>query len=244
MLIAQLTDLHIKRDGKWAYRTIDTLSCLQRAVAHINELSPLPDWVVITGDLADFGERNEYEVLLPELQRLKPKLKIIPGNHDNREHLRHALQGLTDFDHPDYCHFRETVGDYELIGLDTLVPGASFGLLSDASLAWLDQALLDCQFRQAFVFMHHPPMAVGIHHMDVQKLQNDAALAAVLHKYSHAEGIVTGHLHRPHFCHLARVSRCGWGHHIGHAVTLDLSSDAVLVISHRTASDPAVQADI
>ena len=51
MLVAQLTDPHggqrIDLDG----RVIDTLACLDDAVAHMNAMSPAPDLVLITGDL-------------------------------------------------------------------------------------------------------------------------------------------------------------------------------------------------
>jgi Icc protein len=51
--IAQISDLHIKRPGALAYGRVDTARALERCVATLNELVPTPDFVVISGDLAD-----------------------------------------------------------------------------------------------------------------------------------------------------------------------------------------------
>jgi 3',5'-cyclic AMP phosphodiesterase CpdA len=225
MLIAQLTDLHIKKQGKLAYQKVDTLGRLRKAVDHINALQPLPDWVVITGDLADFGTPEEYNILLPELRRLKPTLKVIPGNHDHWVHLRSACQGLVTFDHPDYCHFSESFGDYQLIGIDTSVIGQPYGLVSDGTQHWLDDELNRSRACQVLLFMHHPPMTVGLSHMDAQKLRNDEALWTVVAKYPRVKGIITGHLHRPVYATWRGIPVWVGPSH-SHSVSLDLRLDA------------------
>ena len=50
MLIAQISDMHVKAEGKLLYRRIDTAGFLERAVAHVNALDPRPDIVIATGD--------------------------------------------------------------------------------------------------------------------------------------------------------------------------------------------------
>src|SRR6266404_4856214 len=51
--IAQISDLHIKPPGALAYGRVDTAKALERCVAALNEFAPMPDFVVISGDLAD-----------------------------------------------------------------------------------------------------------------------------------------------------------------------------------------------
>ena len=55
MLIAQLSDLHIKLPGRLAYKKVDTAAMLAEAVRRINALVPRPDLLLITGDLTDIG---------------------------------------------------------------------------------------------------------------------------------------------------------------------------------------------
>ena len=60
MLIAQITDTHIKPEGSLAYGHVDTSAFLARAVDHILHLDPRPDVVLGTGDLVDGGTPAEY----------------------------------------------------------------------------------------------------------------------------------------------------------------------------------------
>ena len=60
MLIAQISDMHIKPPGELLYKRVDTAGFLARAVAHVNALDPKPDIVIATGDLVDGGKPEEY----------------------------------------------------------------------------------------------------------------------------------------------------------------------------------------
>ena len=237
MLIAQLTDLHIKRQGKIAYQKVDTLQCLKNAVTHINELLPQPDWVVVTGDLGDFGTPEEYDILVPELKKLKAPIKVIPGNHDHRDHLRAAFDGFASFDHLEYCHFSQLVEGYHLIGLDTSVLGKPYGQLAPESLIWLSRQLMNHAELPTLIFLHHPPMEVGIEHMDVQKLLNDEALWQVIQSHKQVRGLVAGHLHRAIYS-TWRGLPVWVGPSHSHAVTLDLTPNGP---SSFSLEPPAIQ---
>ena len=53
ILIAQISDLHIKAPGQLAYGKVDTAAALQRCIETLNAFEPRPDLVVISGDLVD-----------------------------------------------------------------------------------------------------------------------------------------------------------------------------------------------
>ena len=63
MLIAQISDFHLKPEGILAYEVADTSTSLKQAVAHINRFKPRPDVVLITGDLVDEGATESYQIL-------------------------------------------------------------------------------------------------------------------------------------------------------------------------------------
>ncbi len=88
MLIAQISDMHIKKPGELLYGRIDTQGYLERAVAHVNALDPSPDIALVTGDLVDSGKPEEYENLKRMLSALRMPFYLIPGNHDARDPLR------------------------------------------------------------------------------------------------------------------------------------------------------------
>ncbi len=83
--IAQISDLHVKPPGQLAYGRVDTAKALQRCVATLNAFKPAPDFVVISGDLADTPVAEEYEYLAQLLAALKLPFAGIPGNHDGRD---------------------------------------------------------------------------------------------------------------------------------------------------------------
>lgn len=60
ILIAQISDLHIKAPAELAYGKVDTAAALIRCVAALNALAPRPHLVVISGDLVDSPSAEEY----------------------------------------------------------------------------------------------------------------------------------------------------------------------------------------
>jgi Icc protein len=82
MLIAQISDFHLKPKGELAYAVSDTAAPLRRAVAHLNALQPAPDVVLITGDLVDDGAPASYALLRELLSPLHAPFFLVVGNHD------------------------------------------------------------------------------------------------------------------------------------------------------------------
>ena len=83
MLLAQISDLHIKRPGALAYRRVDTSAYLARTVAALNALEPRPDAVVMTGDLVDQGDPAQYEHLKTLLAPLNIPVEIVAPDREN-----------------------------------------------------------------------------------------------------------------------------------------------------------------
>ncbi len=59
MYLAQLSDLHIRPLGMSAYRVVDSNMLTERALRAVSSLRPLPDAVIISGDLTDCGLAEE-----------------------------------------------------------------------------------------------------------------------------------------------------------------------------------------
>jgi Icc protein len=196
VLIAQISDLHIKSPGSLAYGRVDTACALERCVAALNAFRPKPDLVVISGDLADTPTAGEYEHLKRLLAPLSLPFVSIPGNHDSRELMRAA------FPRADYgfasgpLNQRVAVGGLDLVLLDSSVAGKPHGELDAATLQWLDVTLAASPERPALLFLHHPPFATGIWHMDRQNLLNPGDLASIVRRHSRLQLIACGHVHR------------------------------------------------
>jgi 3',5'-cyclic AMP phosphodiesterase CpdA len=195
VLIAQITDMHIKPEGVLAYARVDTAAFLARAVDHILHLETRPDVVLGTGDLVDGGSPEEYRRLRRLLAPLPMPVYLIPGNHDDRDALR-AEFGRDGYMPRDGFIQYVVDGPLRLIALDTLLPGSGGGLLDKARLAWLDARLSEAPSRPALIFMHHPPFKTGLPYMDSIGLEGAGALADVVRRHPQVESVVCGHLHR------------------------------------------------
>ncbi len=195
-LIAQISDLHIKPAGELAYGRVDTAAALTRCVEALNRLAPRPDLVVISGDLVDAPSPQAYAHLTRLLAPLAIDHAAVPGNHDGRAQMRAAL--VDDGAAPPHgaLNALRAVGDVDVVLIDSTVPGAPHGMLDAATLTWLDTTLADAPARPALLFLHHPPFATGIAHMDVQNLRNADALGALLRRHPRARLVAAGHVHR------------------------------------------------
>lgn len=200
MLFAQISDLHIKRPGKLAYRRVDTAAYLERCVARLNALAPRPDFVVLTGDLVDFGAREEYEHLRRLLTPLQIPYYLVIGNHDGRDALREVFPEHAYLGKPGgFVQYTAMFGPLRLVALDTQDPPHGGGKLCGERLEWLEATLASDTATPTVIAMHHPPFACGIEHMDIQALDvGDAAkLAAIVRRFDNIERVICGHVHRP-----------------------------------------------
>ena len=222
VLIAQISDLHIKTPGVLAYGRVDTARALERCVAALNAFTPKPDLVVISGDLADTPMAEEYEYLKRLLTPLTLAFVGIPGNHDSRELMRVAFPRAAYAFPAGPLNQRVEIGRLDLVRLDSSVPGRPHGELDAPTLQWLEATLASSPDRPALLFLHHPPFVTGIAHMDRQNLSNADDLAAIVRRHQRVRLIGCGHVHRATFTSFAGIPTtiCPAPNH---AVDLDLA---------------------
>lgn len=216
MIVAQLTDLHVCVPGTLAYGRVDTLGYLRRAVDRLNAMRPRIDAVVVSGDLVDHGTSREYAVVRPELDRLAMPWWPVPGNHDGDafwQVFADRLPGALT-----HVGCRVEHGGLPIVLLDTRVPDASHGALSDARIDWLDAALAP---EPALLVMHHPPFDTGIEHMDRIGLRGRERLLPLL-RCHRPLAVLCGHVHRTIHTVLEGVA-ASIGPSPAHAVAFDLS---------------------
>jgi Icc protein len=219
--IAQISDLHVKPPGQLAYGRVDTAKALERCVAALNAFWPAPDFVVISGDLADTPAAEEYQYLTQLLAPLNLPFAAIPGNHDSREMIRVAFPQAPCAFSSGPLNQKIEVGELDLVLLDSSVPGKPYGELDPPTLQWLDATLASSLERPALLFMHHPPFVAGIWHMDCQNLHNAVELADIIRRHSRVQLVATGHVHRATLATFAGVA-CTICPAPNHAVDLDL----------------------
>jgi len=192
MKLIHITDLHLSANP----RTIggrDPEASLAAAIADINRHHADAGLVVFSGDLSDDGSPTSYRVLAEKLRRLAPPARLMLGNHDDRAAFRSIFADAPGFD--GFVQFHEDTAAGRVICLDTLDQGEVGGRLCDRRLAWLDESLATAP-GSALIFMHHPPMAIGMEPLDDCRLADPERFADVLKRHGNVRHIFAGHVHR------------------------------------------------
>ena len=192
--IIWMSDLHFTADGDVLGH--DPRVRLTRAVAHINAHHRDAAYCVISGDLVNRGTVADYEALAGILAQLQVPVLPMVGNHDDRKLLRQAL-AVPDDAMDDFVQYAVTVGARRLLCLDTLTPGADHGTLCPARLAWVAAQLDAAAGAPVTLFLHHPPLALGLPMQDEDRLLDADGLRGLVMDYAGPLNLCIGHVHRP-----------------------------------------------
>ena len=196
MLIAQITDMHVKPRGEMLSGTLDSYANLARAIERLNGCKPLPDLLVATGDLTADGHPAEYAALRELLAGVRMPYLLIPGNHDDRENLRTAFADQP-WEDGRFLLYTAEHWPLRIIALDTVIPGRYQGEVCPGRCRWFDGKLAEQPDRPTIVMMHHPPFATGIGHLDRMGLTDPSGMADIVAKHHQIVHILCGHIHRP-----------------------------------------------
>ncbi len=195
MKILQVTDTHLVEAGKTIYG-IDPRARLAACVADINARHADADFCVVSGDLTDSGSPEAYALLKSVLGELTMPVHLIPGNHDRREALLEAFPE-TPRDPDGFVQYALETPAGRFLFLDTVVPGEHAGRYCERRCAWLAGQLDTAQARPVYIFMHHPPLEIGLPSMDRMALASPEGLIRTLEPYTNVRHIFFGHVHRP-----------------------------------------------
>ncbi len=186
-VIVQLSDSHLRADEP--QRAVQ----FAEAIRQVTELQPTPVAVLLTGDVADNGVRESYEVAGELLEAIDVPVHVIPGNHDDRATMRAVLRTPGEGD--EEVRYAVQAGPIRVIACDTLIPGHVEGQLD---VEWLAERLTEAPTAPTLIAMHHPPVRLGFDSMDAYGLPAStlAALDDLLPAHPQVLKIVTGHVHR------------------------------------------------
>lgn len=207
--VAQLSDTHFLEpdagpEGGFAY---DTSAAFDAALAHLRARDTAPDLVVVTGDIADHGRPEQYEIALDAFVQLPGRVHLCPGNHDFDAPLR-AEAARYDVHLPRVT----THGPWAFVYVDSNAGGMiddgaggrvdppgeqrlhSHGSLGADESAWLRDTLRDLDAEHVFVWLHHPPAPDVALSYDEGYAREWSALVDALED---VRGFGAGHTHVP-----------------------------------------------
>ncbi|MDH3307020.1 MAG: metallophosphoesterase [Acidimicrobiia bacterium] len=206
--VAQLSDTHFLEPGQepWGSHSYDIDAAFDAVLEHLTTNTEL-DLVVVTGDIADHGRPEQYEIAADALSRLPAPVYVCPGNHDRDASFRRGFVRL-DLHMPRgtyhgpwaFVYVDSNAGVMSADDTGRLVdpPGGDRlhrnGSLGEAETAWLRAVAAGHDADHVFVWVHHPPDANV-------PWANDAAYTAewdaVVAACPKIRGFGAGHTHIP-----------------------------------------------
>jgi Icc protein len=193
--LLHVSDTHLLAARGRLYDRVDAEAQLQQLLVELEASEGRPEAIVFTGDLADRGEPGAYERLRelvePVARRIGARVIWVMGNHDDRGAFRAGLLG----EHPSARPVDRVydVNGLRIITLDSTVPGAHWGKVTDEQLDWLAEELSVRAPHGTILAMHHPPLPSVLDLAVAVELRDQSGLAEVL-LGSDVRSILAGHL--------------------------------------------------
>lgn len=189
-----MSDTHFSADGDVLGH--DPRVRLQAAIDHINDHHSDAQLCVITGDMVNRGSRTDYEGMQVSLANLAIPYLPMVGNHDNRNLFRQVLP-LPDTCMADFIQYKMATPDGLIVCVDTHKIGSDAGEVCPKRCAWLQQTLVDSGNTPVFLFMHHPPMPLGLPMQDTENMENGQDFIDLISGFECVKYLFIGHVHRP-----------------------------------------------
>ncbi len=200
MLIAQISDTHIRVPKQNDIKGLERINLFKKCVEDINTLSVVPDVVIHTGDLTDNGLPDEYSLAKNILSNLDIPFYLTPGNRDGSRNMINAYADeLTDLMDNNFMIYAINEYPIRLISLDSLAPLGPKGDITKIKLKILEKILNQVPDKPSLIFMHHPPFNVsnfGKPIVEYNQPNSIYKLYDVLKNHKQIVGIFCGHIHR------------------------------------------------
>lgn len=196
MKIIHISDIHLTIPGE-EMGGLDPHARFRRALKDIVDNHADASRIIVTGDLAHWGERAAYEALKEMIADLPIPVRLMIGNHDNRAMFR-AVFPDQPTDAQGFVNHAETINGVRFIYLDSVGERTHAGHFCAARRDWLQAELADCT--QARIFLHHNPMLLGLPAEDKIALCFDDRApfrALIEHFADRIDYIHFGHVHAP-----------------------------------------------
>lgn len=188
--VVQITDCHLGQAPGTVQLNIDTDRSLDAVLTQVRRQQPDRDLLLATGDLSDGGSTAAYLRLQAATRDLGPA-RWLPGNHDSAEVLRATLAGSP-------CLERRYVSPHwQVILLDSAVPGEVGGYLAPRELAALQDCLRAEPQRHTLICVHHPVFRINCAWLDQQRVANAEAFWEIVGAHPQVRAVLCGHVHQP-----------------------------------------------
>lgn len=162
MNILHISDIHFRRtyepfeDGYKGMlaKMQNPMIPLSKCLKEVKKQTAI-DLLIISGDLTEDGEAEDYRSLKQSIQKLAGNSKVIVtlGNHDIKTNFRSGWLLEAPSDKP--YNFIESFDEFHVISFDSSMYGNSNGQVTDKAFEWLEHAFEKTQDKPIVFLTHH-----------------------------------------------------------------------------------------
>jgi Icc protein len=195
LILAQITDTHLLADPTAELRGCNPWQSFQAVLREVVRCRP--DGLLLTGDLADQGDRTAYEQLRDAISPINRPIYWVPGNHDDGATAQTILQGPQCYGPHSQGLQSIDLGTWRLLLLNSVLPRARFGegVLTPDTLRSLKSELTRHRHQPTALALHHHPVPTGIDWLDQMQVQNAATFLNLLEDCHQVRLVLFGHIH-------------------------------------------------
>ena len=187
--VLQITDCHLGSECNSLLLGLDTDQSLYD-VLQLAQADEAPDLILVTGDISGDAGLASYSRFLAIMDQYFPTTPLawLPGNHDDPENM------IAVGKHPIEKSY--VAGGWNMVLLDSRIPGEVGGRLGDRELQRLKSELEAHPDLPAAVFLHHQPVPVGSAWVDDYVLEDAEAFLAIIDQFPQIKMVSWGHVHQ------------------------------------------------
>lgn len=192
--LVQITDTHLNEPEDGHLLGMQTLHSLQCVLDRVRTEQSHLDALLVTGDLSQDGSLQSYQHLQKALTAFSCPSFWLEGNHDNPAHLNR----MVDPQQSGNQHLERLIHTphWQIIMLNSQVPGKVYGHLADDQLQLLEQALSQQPQRHTLVCFHHHPVEMDCDWIDGIGINNAADFWQVIDRHDNVRAVLWGHVHQ------------------------------------------------
>ena len=190
--VLHVTDPHLASDPQSRLGGIDTRASWEAVLGAALAEGPVPDLVLLTGDIVHDGAAATYHRVCADLLAIGAPALLLPGNHDDNTVMAAAVPGHG----PVAWAGHQRIGGWLIVALDSTVAGAPGGHLAEGELARLQGLLQDLPELPTLIMLHHQPVAVGSAWLDRIGAGNGDRLMALVDAHPQVRVVLWGHVHQ------------------------------------------------
>ena len=189
--VLQISDPHVKPNIGDTMLGIDTEHFFQQTLQYAHNAHGPFDLILLTGDLAQDPCADSYRRICRHLLGYETRCLCLPGNHDDfglmKIHLNEGMVG---------CDKLLPLGNWQIIALNSQIPGSPVGNLAEGELDFLRKTLSAHPERPTLIAVHHHCVASGSPWLDTMQIQNSSEFLSLLKAFGQVKAVTFGHIHQ------------------------------------------------